>query len=106
MTYTPRVVAVAATGTLIFQTSTGVSPDPAVSPSTGIYQAGAVGDPVPILVIIPSGATLVIVGASGAAIGSVAGIAGPATIPFNVIGNSSLYGAIAATGSVTVVAGP
>lgn len=106
MAYNAQVVSVAATGTLIWQTSTGVSPDPAISPSTGIHRAGTPTDPKPILVIIPSGTTFVIVPSSGAAIGSLQGIAGPVTIPFNVIGNSTLYGAIGATGSVTVVAGP
>jgi hypothetical protein len=105
MAYTPRVVAVAATGTLIWQTSTGVSPDPAISPSTGVYQSGTPGDPRPIMVVIPSATTLVIVNGSGGAIGSEAGILGPATIPFNVVGNDALYGAIAGTGTVTVIAG-
>lgn len=105
MPYKSRNVAVGTTGTLIWQTSTGVSPDTAVNPANGIYTSHSPGDPLPILVNIPTGASFVIVDGSGTAIGSNAAIAGPVTIPFNVIGNDILYGAIAATGTVTVTVG-
>jgi hypothetical protein len=104
MAYQVEVVAVAATGTLIWQTSTGVSPDPAIAPASAVYPAGTATTPRPIAVIVPSGSTLVPVSAvGGTPLAGAAGWVGPATVPFNQVGNSQFVGAISGTGSVTVV---
>lgn len=106
MSYLPEVVAVAATGTLIWQTSSGTSPDPAPAPGSAIYPAGTASDPRPIMVIVPSGSTLVPVGVVGdAPLSNSSGFVGPTVIPFNVAGNDQFIGAISGTGHVTVVAG-
>lgn len=104
MTYVPAVVAVAATGTLIWQTSTGQTPDTALG--TNVYPAGTASDPRPIFVNVPSGSTLVAVSAvGGTPLSNIAGWVGPISIPFNVAGNDEFIGAISGTGNVTVVVG-
>jgi hypothetical protein len=105
MSYQPYTVTVAATGTLIWQTSTGVSPDTAVAPSSYIFRAGTPQDPVPIQVVIPSGTTLAIVGSAGAAVNTGVSIAGPTVLTYNVVGNDIMYGAITGTGTVQLIVG-
>ena len=45
-----RLITTSGTAALLWQTSTGVAPDTAVAPTSGIYRAGTVNDPVPIII--------------------------------------------------------
>lgn len=69
-----------------------------------IFPAREPSDPLPLIVTIPSGATVFLGGsgvtASGAGVGCP--LPGPATLPYNVTGSDSLYGIV---GSSTAVVG-
>lgn len=104
MAYQVQVVAVAATGTLIWQTSTGQDPDPAIAPTSGIYPAGTPDIPRNIMVIVATGATLEPVTAVGGSPASnLSSFVGPTNLSFSVVGNSQFVGAISGTGHVTVL---
>jgi hypothetical protein len=89
----------------LWQTSTGVSPDPettkAGSATPQIFQAGTVNDPVPILIENTDGTNPIYVGPVG--VTSSTGLKIPAgdSITRNVVGNDSEY-AIATGGTVVV----
>jgi hypothetical protein len=97
-----RVVSVGTTATLLWQTTSGVSPDPAVSVSTGIFWAGTPDDPRPILVR-NTGAATVYLGGSAVATATGLELLTGESIPYNVVGNDSLYAVVASsTNNVTV----
>jgi hypothetical protein len=100
MAYRAQTVHVATTGTLIWRTSTAVTPTPPITRTNRIFEAHGVGDPLPVLVVIPQTVVVYVVNASGAA--HTTGFAlpkGPYAMPFNVIGNDALYMAVASTTS-------
>lgn len=98
---------------LLWQTSTGVvsqvgqgsgnqiQEDPAVNPSTGIFRAGTVNDPVPIVVENLDATNPVYLGGSAVTSGTGVKIAAGGSLTFNAVGNDSVY-AIATGASVTV----
>ena len=92
-------VSVLTTTTLLWRTSTGLSPDAAISGQT--VRAGTHNDPVPII-IRNEDAT------NSATLCGSAGVAGTGTtlkagesLTFNTVGNDSMYAIVASTG-VTV----
>lgn len=93
----PVVVAPSAAQILLWQTSTGVAPDPipANVPTTGVtsvYRAGTAADPVPIIIRNEDSTNPVYLGGKGVT-GPTNGtelIAG-ASITRNVVGNDSEY---------------
>ena len=105
--YKPEKVTVGVTGTLVWRTTTGVTPDPLPNASSAIYRAGAVYDPLPILVVIPATVTVYVVAATANYTTGVALPTGPYAMPFNVAGDDELYLAVAghAPTSTTVAAG-
>lgn len=92
MAYKPFTVAVTTTSVLLWETSTGVSPDSAIAPSSRIFQAHGPNDPLPMMMVIPSGGTLYLVGSAGVLSGGIALPAGPVTIQLNIVGNDAMYG--------------
>lgn len=91
MAQNPRVVTTSGTAALLWQTSTGVAPDTALSSSGGVYRAGTMNDPVPIIIAnqdATNAVTLVALGGA-ATVGTIL-IAG-ASITRNVVGNDSEY---------------
>jgi len=103
MAATADIVAVGTTATLLWQTTSGVSPDPAVAPASQIFWAGTPNDPRPILVRNVSAVTVYL---GGSAVTTSTGeelLAGEA-VPYNVVGNDSLYAVVASsTANVAVL---
>jgi LysM repeat protein len=92
-------VSVTTSATLLWRTSTGVSPDVAISGQT--VRASTMNDPVPIIIRNEDGT-------NACTLCGVAGVAGTGTtlkagesLTFNVVGNDSMYAIVATTG-VTV----
>jgi hypothetical protein len=99
-----RVVSVGTAATLLWQTTSGVSPDPAVSVSTGIFWAGTPADPRPILVR-NTGSSTVYLGGPGVTTATGMELLTGESIPYNSVGNDSLYAVVASsTDNVTVEA--
>jgi hypothetical protein len=91
MAQNPRIVTTSGTAALLWQTTTGVTPDVAVAPSSGIYRAGTVNDPLPIVIANQDATNAVtLCGVGGAATVGTILIAG-ASITRNVVGNDSEY---------------
>lgn len=92
----PIVIAPASGQILLWQTSTGVSPDPlpAAFPSgvTSVYQAHDVNDPVPIVITNTDATNPVFLGGSGVT-GATNGtkLAAGASLTRNVVGNDSEF---------------
>lgn len=106
MAQTPAQVSVTTGGAaLLWQTSTGVSPDPettkAGNATPQIFRAGTVNDPVPILISNLDATNPVYLGGSGVTANTGAKLAAGASITRNVVGNDSEY-AIATGGTVLV----
>lgn len=92
-------VSVTTSATLLWRTSTGVSPDPAVTGQT--VRAGTHDDPVPIIIRNEDGTNaLTLCGSAGVA-GTGTTLKAGESLTFNVVGNDSMYGIVASTG-VTV----
>lgn len=85
---------------LLWQTTTGVSPDPAVAVASQIFPAGTPDDPRPILVENTDATNPVYIGGSAVTTSTGTKLAAGGSLTYNVIGNDSLY-AISA-GSVVV----
>ena len=94
MAQNPRVVTTSGTAALLWQTSTGVSPDPKLAANggtAGVYQAGTFNDPLPIIIANQDATNAVtLCGVGGAATVGTILIAG-ASITRNVVGNDSEY---------------
>ncbi len=102
--YKNLTVTVGAAAVLLWETSSGQSPDPKPVFASGIFQSGeASKGGIPILLEVPTGTTLFIGVALGATTGGMP-IIGPQIISFNPVGNDSLYGY--ATGGTTVYVCP
>lgn len=90
---------------LLWQTSTGVSPDPETtlqgSATAGIFMAGTLNDPVPIIIENLDGTNPVYLGNSTVTSSTGTKLAAGASITRNVVGNDSEY-AIATDGTVAV----
>ena len=92
MAQNPRLVDTGANAVLLWRTTTGVSPDPAVDGNNGTYRAGTVNDPVPIIIENQDGNNGVTLGGSGVSAGGAGTIlAAGASITRNVVGNDSEY---------------
>ncbi|HKI16928.1 MAG TPA: hypothetical protein VKA15_03570 [Isosphaeraceae bacterium] len=102
-----RLITTSGTAALLWQTSTGVAPDTAVAPTSGIYRAGTVNDPVPIIIQNQDGTNSVEIGGSGVATGPTGTILlANQSITRNVVGNDSEYVvAVAGTPVVSVEVG-
>jgi len=98
------VVTVGTTATLLWRTTSGVSPDPAVAFGSQIFPAGTQNDPRPIL-IENQGAGAVYLGGSGVTDATGIELASGGSLTYNVIGNDSLYAVAAASESVAVSVG-
>jgi hypothetical protein len=90
---------------LLWQTSTGVSPDPqttlAGNATAQIYRAGTFNTPIPILIRNEDTTHTVTLGGSTVTSGSSVTLRAGESLTFNAVGNDSLY-AIANTNTVTV----
>ena len=87
------------TQTLLWQTSSGFSPDPAISGQ--VFRAGRAGDPVPIVVVNHDATNAVFVGGSNVTTSTGAKLAAGGTLTYQVVGNDSLY-AQSASAAVSV----
>src|SRR5215831_6678506 len=105
MAYSSTQVSVATTGsTLLFQTSTGVPPDPKPTIAGGpaqTFQAGSVNDPVAVTIQNLDAANPIYIGAVGVTAASGTRLAPQASLNFVVVGNQSQY-AVATGAAVTV----
>src|SRR5215831_29028 len=105
MAYSSTQVSVATTGsTLLFQTSTGVPPDPKPTIAGGpaqTFQAGSVNDPVAITIQNLDAANPIYIGGVGVTAASGTRLAPQASANFVVVGNQSQY-AVATGAAVTV----
>lgn len=90
------------TPTLLWQTSTGVSPDAAISGQ--VFRACTMNDPLPI-VIENVGANAAFLGGSGVTTGTGLSLAAAASLTFNVVGNDSLYAIAGTATTVSVLVG-
>lgn len=110
MPQTPRLVTTGANAVLLWQTTTGVSPDTAIGNNSnagnGIYRAQPPNDPLPIIIQNQDGNNSVTLGGSGVTAGGNGTIllAG-ASITRNVVGNDSEW-VIANAGTPTVSVEP
>lgn len=87
-------------GVLLWQTSTGVSPDAAISGQ--VFQAGTVNDPPAITIVNQDGTNNVYIGETSAVTSSTGmKVAAGGSLSFNPIGNAARY-AIATGGTVVV----
>jgi hypothetical protein len=86
---------------LLWQTTTGVSPDPAVNTAGQIFRAQPPADPVPILVVNTDSTNPVYLGGSGVTSSTGTKLAGGLSITRSVVGNDSQY-AISTGGTVVV----
>ena len=90
---------------LLWQTSTGVSPDPkttlAGNATAQIYRAGTVNDPVPIIIENLDATNPVYLGSSTVSSTTGTKLIAGASITRNVVGNDSEY-AISTGGTVSV----
>lgn len=93
-------VTVGATATLLFNVVDAVTYAALTSPAANVLQARNSTDPLALLLVIPTGATVFLGGSAVTASSTGVGcpIVGPAIIPYNVAGGDSLYG-IVATGT-------
>jgi hypothetical protein len=89
------------TPALLWQTTTGVSPDHAVDSANQYFRACTVNDPLPI-VVENQGANAFYVGGSGANSTTGTEIAAGGSLTFNVVGNDSLYGVCASAQTTTI----
>lgn len=110
MAYASTQVSVPTTSAvLIWQTSTGVSPDPATFAQGGtaqIFQAHSFNDALPIVVENLDGTNPVYLGGSTVTSSTGTRLAGGASLTFNVAGNQSLYArATGASVAVSVLVG-
>lgn len=103
----PAQITVLTAAKLLWQTSTGVSPDPettlAGNATQQIFRAGTVNDPVPIVVENTDATNAVYLGGSGVTTSTGLKLAAGASLTYNVVGNDSLY-AISAGSVVVAVA--
>jgi hypothetical protein len=88
-----------ATPVLLWQTSTGFSPDPAITGQ--VFRAMAASDPLPIIIENLDATNPVYLGGSGVTSSTGTELAAGGSITRNVIGNDSEY-AIASGGTVSV----
>lgn len=89
---------------LLWQTSTGVSPDVTTAlagGTTGVFRAGTFNDPIPIIIENLDATNPVYLGAIGVTSGTGTKIAAGGSITRNVVGNDSEY-AISTGGTVAV----
>ncbi len=90
---------------LLWETTSGVTPDPAVDVATGIFRAGTFTDPTPITVTNTSATHILWVsqGPSAASVSKTNGtpIYPKGSVTFNVVGNDQLWG-VATTASCKV----
>lgn len=93
------------TPVLLWQTSTGISPDPETSlagnATAQIFRAGTVNDPVPIIIENLDGTNPVYLGPVGVTSSTGLKLPAGASITRNVVGNDSEY-AISTGGTVAV----
>ncbi len=95
------VVGVTSTATLLWQTTSGVSPDPVVNYADQIFWAGTPTDPRPIVIENQDATNAVYLGGSGVTALTGTELAAGASLTYNVVGNDSLY-AITASATVDV----
>jgi hypothetical protein len=102
-------ITVTTTAALLWQTSTGVSPDPlptaAGNATAQIFRAGTFNDPVPIVIENTDATNAVYLGGSGVTTSTGIKLAAGASLTYNVIGNDSLYAISAGSVAVDVSVG-
>lgn len=96
---------VATSALLLFQTTTGVSPDVPVDQDAQQFQAGTFNDPVPIIVENTDGTAAVWLGGSGVTANTGLLLAAGESVTYNVVGSDSLYAISAGSVVVAVSAG-
>jgi hypothetical protein len=84
---------------LLWQTSTGVSPDAAIAGQ--VFRAGTFDSPIPILVRNEDATHNATLGGSAVTANSGPSLRAGESLTFNIVGNDSLY-AIANTNTVTI----
>jgi hypothetical protein len=94
-----QVVSVGTTATLIFEVIDRYTYDTLTSPAENVFCAGDPTDLIPLLVVIPSGATVYLGGSGVTSSSTTEGcpIVGPSTIAFNSWASDSLYGVVASS---------
>lgn len=92
-------VSVTTSATLLWQTSTGVSPDTAISGQ--VVRAGTMNDPKPIIIRNEDATNSCTLCGSAGAAGTGTTLKAGESLTFNVVGNDSMYAIVASTG-VTV----
>lgn len=101
----PRQVSVGTGATsLLWQTTTGVAPDPkpaSAGGTTGVFWAGTPDDPLPIVITNLDAVNPVYLGDAAVSSSTGSKLAAGASITRNVVGNDSEY-AIATGGTVAV----
>lgn len=89
------------TAVLLWQTTTGVSPDPAVAHGSQIFLAGTNNLPIPILIINHDATNPIYIGGSGVTSSTGTRVAAGGSFSYGATGNDSMY-AVATGSSVTV----
>ena len=105
MAHISAQVAVIDTPTLLWQTTTGVPPDPAVDSDGQVFRAGTFNDPLPVVIQNPSEADSVWLGGSTVTAETGTELPFGASLSFNVVGNDSLYAVSAGSVVVGVLVG-
>jgi hypothetical protein len=99
MAQVASVESVTNSATLLWQTSTGVSPDAVISGQ--VFRAPSQNAPLPIL-IVNQGSYPVYLGGSGVTTSTGAELAAGGSLTYNVIGNDSMYAISGQSGGVNV----
>jgi hypothetical protein len=104
-TFSAQLSVTTGTPLLLWQTSTGVSPDPkttlAGNATAQIFRAGTFNDPVPILIENQDETNSVFLGPVGVSTSTGLELEADASLTYNAVGNDSVY-AIATGGTVVV----
>ena len=94
-------VAVTTSPTLLWQTTTGISPDHAIDPAIQFFQAGTMNDP-PTILIVNQGSANAYLGGSGVTTSNGVVLSANSSLTYNPVGNAILYATAANNSTVTM----
>jgi hypothetical protein len=92
-------ITVGTSATLIFELIDELTWYTLSNPAFNVLKANTPEDPVPLLIVIPSGSTVYLGGAgvTSSSTGVGCPVVGPIILPYNAVGSDSLYGVVASS---------
>ena len=94
-----QIVSVGTSATLIFEVVDELTWYTLSNPAANVFKAREPSDTLPLLVVIPNGATVYLGGSTVTSSGGTEGcpIVGPNILSYNVTGSDTLYGVVASS---------